>query len=182
MKRRTTMLMSALFVAGAFAVSGNVVKADTVQANNSNNVNSTEVKQNNTNANANQVATKTPSKEELKDIAMKQYHAAVGHWDDEDYQPAVFDPYETTGVHLPETQATKENDGFQQTKIIDKKEFKNFNWSTVDNQVKKAKTSVDTYLNDAVQNNSALGTAEKNATDDLQKIAIPRTGDALTDM
>ena len=182
MKRRTTMLMSALSVAGAFAVSGNVVKADTVQANNSNNVNSTEVKQNNTNANANQVATKTPSKEELKDIAMKQYHAAVGHWDDEDYQPAVFDPYETTGVHLPETQATKENDGFQQTKIIDKKEFKNFNWSTVDNQVKKAKTSVDTYLNDAVQNNSALGTAEKNATDDLQKIAIPRTGDALTDM
>lgn len=42
------MLMSALFVAGAFAVSGNVAKADAVQANNSNNVNSTEVKQNNT--------------------------------------------------------------------------------------------------------------------------------------
>ncbi len=46
MKKRTTMLMSALFAAGAFAINGNVAKADNVQAVNNNNANSTEVKQN----------------------------------------------------------------------------------------------------------------------------------------
>ena len=50
MKKRTTMLMSALFVAGAFALNGNVAKADNVQAVNNNNANSTEVKQNTVNA------------------------------------------------------------------------------------------------------------------------------------
>ena len=50
MKKRTTMLMSALFAAGAFALNGNVAKADNVQAVNNNNANSTEVKQNTVNA------------------------------------------------------------------------------------------------------------------------------------
>lgn len=44
------MLMSALFAAGAFALNGNVAKADNVQAVNNNNANSTEVKQNTVNA------------------------------------------------------------------------------------------------------------------------------------
>lgn len=50
MKKRTTMLMSALFAAGTFALNGNVAKADNVQAVNNNNANSTEVKQNTVNA------------------------------------------------------------------------------------------------------------------------------------
>lgn len=179
MKRRTTMLMSALFVAGAFAVSGNVAKADTVQANNSNNVNGTEVKQNNTNASADQVATKTPSKEELKDIAMKQYHAAEGHFTDEAYQPAVYDRYEIEQiVPLPGGNIDE-----QQKKIIkNDKEFKDFDWSVVDGEVKNAKNSVDNYLNDAVKNSPSLANREKDATDTLQKIAIPSTGSVVSDM
>lgn len=179
MKRRTTMLMSALFVAGAFAVSGNVAKADTVQANNSNNVNSTEVKQNNTNASANQVATKTPSKEELKDIAMKQYHEAEGHFTDEAYQPAVYDRYEIDQiVPLPGG-----NPDQQQKKIMNnEEEFKDFDWSVVDGEVKNAKTNVDNYLDDAVKNSPSLVNREKDATNTLQKVAIPSTGSVVSDM
>ena len=55
MKRRTTMLMSALFAAGAFALNGNVAKADNVQAVNNNNANSTEVKQNTGNADSSEL-------------------------------------------------------------------------------------------------------------------------------
>ncbi|WP_367719552.1 hypothetical protein [Lactobacillus gasseri] len=179
MKRRTTMLMSALFVAGAFAVSGNVAKTDTVQANNSNNVNSTEVKQNNTNASANQVATKTPSKEELKDIAMKQYHEAEGHFTDEAYQPAVYDRYEIDQiVPLPGG-----NPDQQQKKIMNnEEEFKDFDWSVVDGEVKNAKTNVDNYLDDAVKNSPSLVNREKDATNTLQKVAIPSTGSVVSDM
>lgn len=171
--------MSALFVAGAFAVSGNVAKADTVQANNSNNVNSTEVKQNNTNASANQVATKTPSKEELKDIAMKQYHEAEGHFTDEAYQPAVYDRYEIDQiVPLPGG-----NPDQQQKKIMNnEEEFKDFDWSVVDGEVKNAKTNVDNYLDDAVKNSPSLVNREKDATNTLQKVAIPSTGSVVSDM
>ena len=55
MKKRTTMLMSALFAAGAFAINGNVAKADNVQAVNNNNANSTEVKQNTGNADSSEL-------------------------------------------------------------------------------------------------------------------------------
>lgn len=55
MKKRTTMLMSALFAAGAFALNGNVAKADNVQAVNNNNANSTEVKQNTGNADSSEL-------------------------------------------------------------------------------------------------------------------------------
>ena len=55
MKKRTTMLMSALFAAGAFALNGNVAKADNVQAVNNNNANSTEVKQNDENSSYNEI-------------------------------------------------------------------------------------------------------------------------------
>ena len=49
------MLMSALFAAGAFALNGNVAKADNVQAVNNNNANSTEVKQNTGNADSSEL-------------------------------------------------------------------------------------------------------------------------------
>lgn len=47
--------MSALFAAGAFALNGNVAKADNVQAVNNNNANSTEVKQNTGNADSSEL-------------------------------------------------------------------------------------------------------------------------------
>ena len=49
------MLMSALFAAGAFALNGNVAKADNVQAVNNNNSNSTEVKQKDENSSYNEI-------------------------------------------------------------------------------------------------------------------------------
>ncbi|QTQ40044.1 hypothetical protein [Lactobacillus taiwanensis] len=171
MKRRTTMLMSALFVAGAFAVSGNVAKADTVQANNGNAVNSTDVKQNNTNASANQVATKTPSKEELKDIAMKQYHAAIGHMGEEEYQTAVTDPDATgTGIHSA--------DG----KWLAHVDTTDLNWSKMNSKLNNAKNEVDAYLNDAVQNKPTLANTRKNATDSLKKVPLPTTGNILDNL
>ena len=163
--------MSALFVAGAFAVSGNVAKADAVQANNSNNVNSTEVKQNNTNASANQVATKIPSKEELKDIAMKQYHAAIGHMGEEEYQTAVTDPDATgTGIHSA--------DG----KWLAHVDTTDLNWSKMNSKLNNAKNEVDAYLNDAVQNKSTLANTRKNATDSLKKVPLPTTGNILDNL
>lgn len=97
MKRRTTMLMSALFAAGAFALNGNVAKADNVQAVNNNNANSTEVKQNtgngdsselnvasaqtkNDQANNQEASTKSePDNKELTQDADKFNIAAVKH-------------------------------------------------------------------------------------------------------
>lgn len=167
MKRRTTMLMSALFVAGAFAINGNVVKADAVQA--VNNANSTEVKQNNTNAT--QVTTKTPSKEELKDIAMKQYHEAFGHMDEEEYRTAVTDPNTTgTGIHSAEG------------KLLTHVDTTDLNWSKMNNQLNNAKTKVDAYLNDAVQNKSTLANSRKEATDSLENMPTPTTGNMLDDL
>lgn len=73
MKKRTTMLMSALFAAGAFALNGNVAKADNVQAVNNNNANSTEVKQNDENSSYNEIVKEnTKYVAELRKIKEKQ--------------------------------------------------------------------------------------------------------------
>lgn len=68
MKKRTTMLMSALFAAGAFALNGNVAKADNVQAVNNNNANSTEVKQNDENSSYNEIVKENSLTGSLDDV------------------------------------------------------------------------------------------------------------------
>ncbi|TGA93335.1 hypothetical protein [Lactobacillus johnsonii] len=76
MKKRTTMLMSALFAAGAFALNGNVAKADNVQAVNNNNANSTEVKQNDENSSYNEIVkenTKYVAEQDNYNRLSKQY-------------------------------------------------------------------------------------------------------------
>ena len=169
MKKRTTMLMSALFAAGAFALNGNVAKADNVQAVNNNNANSTEVKQNTVNADSsklnvasaqanNQADTKIPSKEELKDIAMKQYHDAGGRNSianvKVDVYPGVFD--------FP-------------AQIYSKRPYigDTPNWSQLEGQLSNAKTKVDTYLNDSVKNNSDIANSRNDAKAALEQLSAP---------
>lgn len=179
MKKRTTMLMSALFAAGAFAFNGNVAKADNVQAVNNNNANSTEVKQNTVNADSsklnvasaqtnNQADTKIPSKEELKDIAMKQYNEAKETWkpgaDQSAYDVAVWDAYSRGGNVLR----------YGGSESIKKSQIKNYDWSSVNNKVNTAKEKFNTYLDNAVENDtSAIESSKKAADGAFNNIILP---------
>lgn len=179
MKKRTTMLMSALFAAGAFALNGNVAKADNVQAVNNNNANSTEVKQNTVNADSsklnvasaqasNQADTKIPSKEELKDIAMKQYNEAKETWksgaDQSAYDVAVWDAYSRGGNVLR----------YGGRESIKKSQIKNYDWSSVNSKVNTAKEKFNTYLDKAVENDtSAIKSSKKAADGAFNNIILP---------
>lgn len=179
MKRRTTMLMSALFAAGAFALNGNVAKADNVQVVNNNNANSTEVKQNTVNADSsklnvasaqasNQADTKIPSKEDLKDIAMKQYNEAQETWkpgaDQSAYDVAVWDAYSRGGNVLR----------YGGRESIKKSQIKNYDWSSVNNKVNTAKEKFNTYLDKAVENDtSAIESSKKAADGAFNNIILP---------
>lgn len=180
MKKRTTMLMSALFAAGAFALNGNVAKADNVQAVNNNNANSTEVKQNTVNADSsklnvasaqtqnNQADTKIPSKEELKDIAMKQYNEAKETWkpgaDQSAYDIAVWDAYSRGGNILR----------YGGSESIKKSQIKNYDWSSVNNKVNTAKEKFNAYLDKAVENDtSAIESSKKAADGAFNNIILP---------
>lgn len=191
MKRRTTMLMSALFAAGAFALNGNVAKADNVQAVNNNNANSTEVKQNTVNADSsklnvasaqanNQADTKIPSKEQLKDTAMKQFNEYVNEYKTgahKDYDVAVWDRY-TSGVPIFVDKAVLggNNDaGDPKALLINQSQLKTYDWTPVNNEISAAKESLTSYLNRAAveKDNTSLESSRKEAADNLKKINIP---------
>ncbi len=195
MKKRTTMLMSALFAAGAFAINGNVAKADNVQAVNNNNANSTEVKQNTVNADSsklnvasaqanNQADTKIPSKEELKDIAMKQYNEAKETWkssaDQSAYDVAVWDPY-SRGADLYVDHARLGGNGSlglssgdPNAILIKSSQLKTYDWAPVNNEISVAKESLTNYLNKVVEKDTgSLEGSKKEAVDNLKKINIP---------
>lgn len=190
MKKRTTMLMSALFAAGAFALNGNVAKADNVQAVNNNNANSTEVKQNTVNADSsklnvasaqanNQADTKIPSKEELKDTAMKQWNEYVNEYKTaahKDYDVAVWDRY-TSGVPIFVDKAVlggNNEAGDPNANLINQSQLKTYDWTPVNNEINAAKESLTSYLNKAVEkDNTSLESSRKEAADNLKKINIP---------
>lgn len=193
MKKRTTMLMSALFAAGAFALNGNVAKADNVQAVNNNNANSTEVKQNTVNADSsklnvasaqanNQGDTNIPSKEELKDIAMKQYHEYVNTPTNarKDYDVAVWDTY-TSGVPVLIDHAAiggNNEAGDPNALLIKQSQLKTYDWTPVNNEINTAKESLTSYLNKAVEkDNTSLESSRKEASDNLKKINLPGNGE-----
>ncbi|KXN76638.1 hypothetical protein [Lactobacillus johnsonii] len=179
MKKRTTMLMSALFAAGAFALNGNVAKADNVQVVNNNNANSTEVKQNTVNTDSsklnvasaqasNQADTKIPSKEQLKDTAMKQYNEAKETWksgaDQSAYDVAVWDAYSRGGNVLR----------YGGRESIKKSQIKNYDWSSVNSKVNTAKEKFNTYLDKAVENDtSAIESSKKAADGAFNNIILP---------
>lgn len=189
MKKRTTMLVSALFAAGAFALNGNVAKADNVQAVNNNNANSTEVKQNTVNADSsklnvasahanNQADTKIPSKEELKDIAVKQWNEAKKNvFGSGDYKVAVYDKYENgMSVFADGQQLMKPKQQVKESQI------KNYDWASVNDQINTAKEKLNTYLDKDIENDtSTLEGARKEATESLKNIDLPTTGDPITD-
>lgn len=190
MKKRTTMLMSALFAAGAFALNGNVAKADNVQAVNNNNANSTEVKQNIVNADSsklnvasaqasNQADTKIPSKEQLKDTAMKQWNEYVNEYKTaahKDYDVAVWDRY-TSGVPIFVDKAVlggNNEAGDPNANLINQSQLKTYDWTPVNNEINAAKESLTSYLNKAVEkDNTSLESSRKEAADNLKKINIP---------
>lgn len=189
MKKRTTMLMSALFAAGAFALNGNVAKADNVQAVNNNNANSTEVKQNTVNADSsklnvasaqasNQADTKIPSKEQLKDTAMKQWNEAKKTvFGSGDYKVAVYDKYENGMSVFADGQKL-----IEPKQQVEESQIKNYDWSSVNNQISTAKEKINTYLDKDVENDtSALEGSRKEATESLKNIDLPTTGDPITD-
>lgn len=191
MKKRTTMLMSALFAAGAFALNGNVAKADNVQAVNNNNANSTEVKQNTVNADSsklnvasaqasNQADTKIPSKEQLKDTAMKQYHEYVNTPLNarKDYDVAVWDRYSTGLPIFVDNAVLGGKDEDPNAIRIHQSQLKTYDWTPVNNELNAAKESLTSYLNNAVEkDNTSLESSRKEASDNLKKINLPQNGE-----
>lgn len=190
MKRRTTMLMSALFAAGAFALNGNVAEADNVQAVNNNNANSTEVKQNTVNADSsklnvasaqasNQADTKIPSKEQLKDTAMKQYNEYVNTPLNarKDYDVAVWG--DTYGVPIfVDNAVLGGNNEDPNAILIHQSQLKTYDWTPVNNEINAAKESLTSYLNKAVEkDNTSLESSGKEASDNLKKINLPKNGE-----
>ncbi len=193
MKKRTTMLMSALFAAGAFALNGNVAKADNVQAVNNNNANSTEVKQNTVNADSsklnvasaqasNQADTKIPSKEQLKDTAMKQYHEYVNTPLNarKDYDVAVWDRYSTGLPIFVDNAVLGGKDEDPNAIRIHQSQLKTYDWTPVNNELNAAKESLTSYLNKAVEkDNTSLESSRKEASDNLKKINLPQNGELI---
>ncbi len=193
MKKRTTMLMSALFAAGAFALNGNVAKADNVQAVNNNNANSTEVKQNTVNADSsklnvasaqasNQADTKIPSKEQLKDTAMKQYHEYVNTPLNarKDYDVAVWDRYSTGLPIFVDNAVLGGKDEDPNAIQIHQSQLKTYDWTPVNNELNAAKESLTSYLNKAVEkDNTSLESSRKEASDNLKKINLPQNGELV---
>lgn len=194
MKKRTTMLMSALFAAGAFALNGNVAKADNVQAVNNNNANSTEVKQNTVNADSSklnvasaqtqndQVNTKIPSKEQLKDTAMKQWNEYNKEVEQDptnaskDYAVAVEDMYSRGGSPVVDGEGLGGAISPDEPNaiLISKSELKNYDWAPLNNQLNNAKEKLNTYLDNSVNNNtSELSNSRKEAAEALKNINIP---------
>lgn len=185
------MLMSALFAAGAFALNGNVAKADNVQAVNNNNANSTEVKQNTVNADSNklnvasaqtqnnQADTKIPSKEQLKDTAMKQYNEYVNTPLNarKDYDVAVWG--DTYGVPIfVDNAVLGGNNEDPNAILIHQSQLKTYDWTPVNNEINAAKESLTSYLNKTVEkDNTSLESSRKEASDNLKKINLPKNGE-----
>lgn len=193
MKKRTTMLMSALFAAGAFALNGNVAKADNVQAVNNNNANSTEVKQNTVNPDSsklnvasaqanNQADTKIPSKEQLKDTAMKQFNEYVNTPLNarKDYDVAVWDRYSTGLPIFVDNAVLGGKDEDPNAIRIHQSQLKTYDWTPVNNELNAAKESLTSYLNKAVEkDNTSLESSRKEASDNLKKINLPQNGELV---
>lgn len=195
MKKRTTMLMSALFAAGAFALNGNVAKADNVQAVNNNNANSTEVKQNTVNADSsklnvasaqaatsNQAVNQKLNKEQLKETAMKQYNEYNKEVEQDatnaskDYAVAVEDMYSRGGSPVVDGEGLGGAISPDEPNaiLISKSELKNYDWAPLNNQLNNAKKKLNTYLDNSVNNNtSELSNSRKEAAEALKNINIP---------
>ncbi|NME20216.1 hypothetical protein HF870_03415 [Lactobacillus johnsonii] len=179
MKKRTTMLMSALFAAGAFALNGNVAKADNVQAVNNNNANSTEVKQNDENSSYNEIVkenTKYVAEQDNYNRLSKQYIQAFDLNEEKWKEKRAYD-------HNHHLDASDKADYYMP--VLSGEEASGDkvytyggvpseqDWKKADIGLDQARKSVDDYLNSAVQNSAQVKEYRNEAKDALENVRIP---------
>ena len=179
MKKRTTMLMSALFAAGAFALNGNVAKADNVQAVNNNNANSTEVKQNDENSSYNEIVkenTKYVAEQDNYNRLSKQYIQAFNLNEEKWKEKRAYD-------HNHHLDASDKADYYMP--VLSGEEASGDkvytyggvpseqDWKKADIGLDQARKSVDDYLNSAVQNSAQVKEYRNEAKDALENVRIP---------
>ncbi|ARW75660.1 hypothetical protein A3P64_03775 [Lactobacillus johnsonii] len=185
MKKRTTMLMSALFAAGAFALNGNVAKADNVQAVNNNNANSTEVKQNDvkTDKKAFDVAAvrsddnenmDVPNYQELYDKSKDMFYEAAKETQGSSYNRPI-ETYSDIETDSDENMFKNKPEDISYVGAGDYLEDDtNVDYANINSQLNNAKTKVDTYLDNAVNNNISQLTNSKNtAREALESVTLP---------
>lgn len=173
------MLMSALFAAGAFALNGNVAKADNVQAVNNNNANSTEVKQNDENSSYNEIVkenTKYVAEQDNYNRLSKQYIQAFNLNEEKWKEKRAYD-------HNHHLDASDKADYYMP--VLSGEEASGDkvytyggvpseqDWKKADTGLDQARKSVDDYLNSAVQNSAQVKEYRNEAKDALENVRIP---------
>lgn len=179
MKKRTTMLMSALFAAGAFALNGNVAKADNVQAVNNNNANSTAVKQNDENSSYNEIVkenTKYVAEQDNYNRLSKQYIQAFNLNEEKWKERRAYDhnhhldASDKADYYMPVLSGEEANNAKVYTYSGVPSEQ---DWKKADIGLDQARKSVDDYLDSAVQNSSQVKEYRNEAKNALENVRIP---------
>lgn len=177
MKRRTTMLMSALFAAGAFALNGNVAKADNVQAVNNNNANSTEVKQNTGNADSSELnvasAQKTiNSSQGVPDENPLQQERIEEKYSNSPVKGIVARNYDAAYPKSDPLSNIVKNENYWFGHGIENKDQIHFD--KIDAQLADTKGKVDKYLDDTFnERKTQLSTDQNNAAKALIDTHVP---------
>lgn len=177
MKKRTTMLMSALFAAGAFALNGNVAKADNVQAVNNNNANSTEVKQNTVNADSSKLnvasAQKTiNSRQGVPDENPLQQERIEEKYSNSPVKGIVARNYDAAYPKSDPLSNIVKNENYWFGHGIENKDQIHFD--KIDAQLVDTKGKVDKYLDDTFnERKTQLSTDQNNAAKALIDTHVP---------
>ena len=177
MKKRTTMLMSALFAAGAFALNGNVAKADNVQAVNNNNANSTEVKQNTVNADSSKLnvasAQKTiNSSQGVPDENPLQQERIEEKYSNSPVKGIVARNYDAAYPKSDPLSNIVKNENYWFGHGIENKDQIHFD--KIDAQLADTKGKVDKYLDDTFnERKTQLSTDQNNAAKALIDTHVP---------
>ena len=171
------MLMSALFAAGAFALNGNVAKADNVQAVNNNNANSTEVKQNTVNADSSKLnvasAQKTiNSSQGVPDENPLQQERIEEKYSNSPVKGIVARNYDAAYPKQDPLSNIVKNENYWFGHGIENKDQIHFD--KIDAQLADTKGKVDKYLDDTFnERKTQLSTDQNNAAKALIDTHVP---------
>lgn len=171
------MLMSALFAAGAFALNGNVAKADNVQAVNNNNANSTEVKQNTVNADSSKLnvasAQKTiNSSQGVPDENPLQQERIEEKYSNSPVKGIVARNYDAAYPKSDPLSNIVKNENYWFGHGIENKDQIHFD--KIDAQLADTKGKVDKYLDDTFnERKTQLSTDQNNAAKALIDTHVP---------
>ena len=171
------MLMSALFAAGAFALNGNVAKADNVQAVNNNNANSTEVKQNTVNADSSKLnvasAQKTiNSSQGVPDENPLQQERIEEKYSNSPVKGIVARNYDAAYHKSDPLAIIVKNENYWFGHGIENKDQIHFD--KIDAQLADTKGKVDKYLDDTFnERKTQLSTDQNNAAKALIDTHVP---------